>query len=183
MAGAPTAATQDRARSRLELGVGATVVLAVLLVLCLAVFDRGASGYLLKATFAHVDGLGIGSDVKIAGVTVGKVVAEEVDPKTFLATVDFRIRPDIRLTTDSSAAILSEGLLGGKYLALTPGGQPENLPPGGVITATQGSISLETLLGKFIGSVQGLMDAVKAQNVRAGSTSNPSSGPTGSLGP
>ena len=187
MAARLAGAARERARSRLELIMGAAVVGAVLGLLALAVFARGADGTLLRATFAHVDGLGIGSDVKIAGVTVGKVVGEAVDAKSFLATVSFRIRPDISLPTDSSAAILSEGLLGGKYLALTPGGDPRNLPPGGLITATQGSISLEALLGKFIGSVEALMDAVKAQNARAGGAkAQPGAGPAplgGGLGP
>ena len=153
-------------RSRLEIGVGLAVLAAIALVLVVAL-TKGtgpAGGYELRASFAHIDGLDIGSDVRIAGVTVGRVTREAVDGKTFLATVAFRIRPDIRLTADSSAAILSEGLLGGKYLALTPGGGAQTIPPGGLITATQGSISLETLLGKFIGSVEALVGAVKEQN-------------------
>ncbi len=164
---------REVARSRLEIGIGLAVVVAIVLLLVVALSGRAAAGYVLRASFAHVDGLAIGSDVRIAGVTVGRVVGEEVDPKTFLATVSFRIRPDIHLTVDSSAAILSEGLLGGKYLALTPGGDVQTLGPNGLITATAGSISLETLLGKFIGSVEGLMEAVKAQNARLAASKAP----------
>ena len=177
-------ATRAAVRSRLETGVGLAVLAAISLLLFVALDKRvgPADGYELRASFAHIDGLDIGSDVRIAGVPVGRVTKETVDPKTYLATVTFRIRPDIHLTGDSSAAILSEGLLGGKYLALTPGGDEHTLPPGGLITATQGSISLEALLGKFIGSVEGLMGAVKEQNARAAGTAKPASGaPLGGL--
>ncbi len=179
--GVQAAASREQTRSRVEVGVGLAVLAALVLLLLFAFSGQSTNGYLLRASFSHVDGLGVGSDVRIAGVTIGRVVGEQVDPKSFLATVRFRVRPDIRLTIDSSAAILSEGLLGGKYLALTPGGDEHVLPPGGLITATQGSISLETLLGKFIGSVENLMDAVKAQNDRGGSKTQSGSAPLGDL--
>ena len=162
------AAGREAARSRLELGVGAAVLAVVALLLVVALGPRGSDGYVLRATFARVDGLNIGSDVRIAGVLVGHVTDETVDPKTFLATVSFTVRRDIRLNVDSSASIRSESLLGGKYLAITPGGDEHMLSPGGLITVTQGSISLETLLSKFIGSVEDLMTQVKAQNARLG---------------
>ena len=178
-----TGQRREVARARLEVVVGVIVIAVVVILLALALSRPVGNGYVLRAAFAHIDGLGIGSDVKIAGVAVGKVVGEEVDPRTFLATVSFRIRPDIHLTTDSSAAILSEGLLGGKYLAITPGGEPGMLKPGGLITATQGSVSLEALLGDFIGSVEGLMDAVKAQNAAAKAPATKGEAPLGGLGP
>jgi len=114
---------------------------------------RTTSGYMLHAAFDHVDGLVVGADVRIAGVKVGSVVAEHIDPKTFLANVDFTVEKDVRLSSDSSAVVTSDGLLGGKYLSLAPGGEQETLPPGGEITITQGSVSLEQLLGKFIFSM------------------------------
>ena len=174
---------RDAGRSRREFGVGVAVIVAIAFVFTIALGGRGSSGIVLRATFSHVDGLGIGSDVRIAGVTVGRVTAEVVDPKTFLATVSFRIRPDIHLTVDSSAAILSEGLLGGKYLALTPGGDPRTLVAGDIITATQGSISLEALLGKFIASVESLMEQVKVQNARLGGGGTKAGASPGGLDP
>ncbi len=175
--------SRETVRSRTEIAVGAAVLAVLALLLATALSGRQAGGTILRASFSHIDGLGVGSDVRIAGVTVGRVVGEEVDPRSFLATVSFRIRPDIHLTVDSSAAILSEGLLGGKYLALTPGGDEHMLASGGLITATQGSISLETLLGKFIGSVEGLMEVVKAQNSHANPSAKPQDGaPLGGLG-
>jgi phospholipid/cholesterol/gamma-HCH transport system substrate-binding protein len=173
---------REAARNRLEIAVGLAVIAALVAVLVTAFSGGGVRGTILRASFSHIDGLAVGSDVRIAGVTVGHVVSETVDPRTFLATVRFSIRPDIKLTDDSSAAILSEGLLGGKYLSLTPGGDDRILGPEGVIAATQGSISLETLLGQFIGSVEGLMAAVKTQNARLGGNPPPAAKSDG-LGP
>lgn len=124
--------------------------------LAYAVIDKGRpaeSGYRLNASFAHIDGLAVGSDVRLAGITVGQVVEERVDPKTFAAGVTFTVRPDIRLPDDTAAIITSDSLLGGKYIALSPGGDDRMLRPGATIGETQGSISLEQLLSKFIFSV------------------------------
>ena len=114
---------------------------------------RSETGYRLSAQFDHVAGLDVGSDVRMAGVNVGQVVAETVDPKTFQAIVSLTVRRDIRLPTDSSVVVTSDSLLGGKYLSLSPGGADSIIPSGGRITQTQGAISLEQLLSKFIFSV------------------------------
>ena len=95
----------------------------------------------------------MGSDVRLAGITVGHVTAERVDPKTFQAQVTFSLDPKVKLPTDSAAIITSDSLLGGKYIALSPGGADSLIKPGGTMTETQGSISLEQLLSKFIFSV------------------------------
>jgi phospholipid/cholesterol/gamma-HCH transport system substrate-binding protein len=114
------------------------------------------SGYSLQARFDHIDGLNIGGDVKIAGVKVGTITDERIDPKTFNAVVTLTVRDDIQLPKDSGASITSESLLGGKYISLSPGGDETNLKPGQMITVTQSSVSLEELLGKFIFSVTSL---------------------------
>ena len=183
------AATSREARERRgEILAGAAViaVIAAVVVLSLrgAIGDGGA-GLHLRARFDHVDGLTVGSDVRIAGVKVGRVTGESVDPATFLATVEFAVPADFRLPTDSSAAIISEGLLGGKYLSISPGGDAHDLGPGGVITATQGSIGLEALLGKFIGSVTSLTDAVKSAGLAGGAAAKPPAAAPlgGGLGP
>jgi phospholipid/cholesterol/gamma-HCH transport system substrate-binding protein len=113
----------------------------------------GGSGYDLSANFDHIDGLGVGSDVRVAGVKVGTVTSEQIDPKSFEAVVNFTVRDDIRLPKDSAAIITSESLLGGKYVSLQPGGDDAALRPGERITITQGSVSIEELLGKFIFSM------------------------------
>jgi phospholipid/cholesterol/gamma-HCH transport system substrate-binding protein len=144
-----------------EVLTGACVLLVAAGFLAFAVAHSGhssASGYSLIARFDHIDGLNSGSDVRIAGVKVGSVVNERIDPKTFLAEVTLTVRDDLHLPKDTSAEITSESLLGGKFLSLTPGGDPAILPPGGTITITQSSVSLEQLLGKFIFSATSLGD-------------------------
>jgi phospholipid/cholesterol/gamma-HCH transport system substrate-binding protein len=137
-----------------ELVTGAVVLAVAGIFLVFAVANTGksfgASGYDLHASFDHVDGLSTGTDVRIAGVTVGSIRSITLDPKTFLADVVFSIQKGIKLTDDSSATVSTDGLLGGKYLAIASGGDDKILKPGDAITITQGSINLESLLGKYI---------------------------------
>jgi len=138
---------------------GALVLMIALLFLAYAVAHSGrtaGSGYTLRARFDHIDGLAVGGDVRIAGVKVGTVTDEQIDPKTFSAIVSLTVRSDIQLPKDSAAAINSESLLGGKYISLSPGGDETDLKPDQTITITQSSVSLEELLGKFIFSVTSL---------------------------
>jgi phospholipid/cholesterol/gamma-HCH transport system substrate-binding protein len=164
-----------RRRAELATGFGVLLVLALLLVLAITGSGRRHSdGYALQARFDHIDGLDVGSDVRLAGVTVGRVSQEGIDPRTFQASVTFTVRDDIHLPVDSSAVITSDGLLGGKYLALSPGGADQVLRPQGVITQTQGSISLEQLLSKFIFSVTDTMTAMRKEK---GSANAPAPAP------
>ena len=107
-------------------------------------------GYTIRARFDRVDGLETGGDVRISGIKVGQVLAQELDPATFRAQVTFSVRDGIELPADSSAAIVSSGLLGGKYLAVVPGGDDNLLADGGEITLTQSSVNLEALIGRYI---------------------------------
>ena len=91
-----------------------------------------------------------GGDVRISGIKVGKVLGQELDPPTYRAQVTFSVRNGIELPADSSAAIVSSGLLGGKYLSLVPGGDDRLLKDGGEITLTQSSVNLEDLIGRYI---------------------------------
>jgi len=108
------------------------------------------SGYELMARFDRIDGLQEGGDVRLSGIKIGSVVSLTLDPKTFQAIARLSIRDDIRLPEDSTAAVVSESLLGGKYVSLDPGGADRNLAPGGVITITQSALNLESLIGHFI---------------------------------
>lgn len=136
-----------------------------------------AGGYTLHAKFDRIDGLGVGSDVRIAGVKVGRVTAAAIDPKTFEAVVTLSVADDIHLPTDSGAIVTSDGLLGGKYLSLSPGGEDRLLPPGGTITVTQSSINIEDLLGKFVFSMANMStsnkpgEGGKPEGAKAGSDS------------
>jgi phospholipid/cholesterol/gamma-HCH transport system substrate-binding protein len=142
--------------SAAEVVTGAAVLVLTLGFLGYAVAHTGSGGgggYDLQAKFDHIDGLSVGSDVRIGGVKVGSVTAAALDPRTYQAVVSLSVRDDVGVPADSSAVVTSDGLLGGKYLAIQPGGDTAMLPHGGTITVTQGSISLEDLLGKFIFSM------------------------------
>jgi phospholipid/cholesterol/gamma-HCH transport system substrate-binding protein len=141
------------ARNLLETLLGAIVLIVAIVFLVFAYNSsqlRETSGYELLARFDRIDGLDLGSDVRISGIKVGSVVDQELDPETYRASVRFTVRDDVELPTDSSAAIVSDGLLGGKYLALVPGGDLEMLGPGDEVTLTQSAINLEDLVGQFI---------------------------------
>jgi phospholipid/cholesterol/gamma-HCH transport system substrate-binding protein len=112
-------------------------------------------GYVLRATFDKIDGVGIGTDVKISGIKVGSITALRLDPETYLATIEMTINDVYRLPTDTVAVVQSEGLLGGSYLSLVPGGSEEMLVPGAVITYTQSPTSLTDLIGRFVFSATG----------------------------
>jgi phospholipid/cholesterol/gamma-HCH transport system substrate-binding protein len=151
-------------RNFAEVLIGAVVLLVAAGFLAYAIAHSGrsaASGYQLYARFDHIDGLSDGSDVRVAGVKVGTVNSAEIDPKTYQAVVGMTVRDDLKLPKDSSAVITSESLLGGKYLALAPGGDEAMLQPGQNITITQGSINIEELLGKFIFSAGNLASSGK----------------------
>jgi phospholipid/cholesterol/gamma-HCH transport system substrate-binding protein len=141
--------------SVIEVATGAVVLLVAGSFLVYAVANTGerlggGGGYRLNAAFDHVDGLSTGADVRIAGVKVGTVETITLDPKTYEADVGFSVQKGVALTTDSSATVSTDGLLGGKYLSLATGGEDTLLKPGGTITITQGSVNLEALIGKYI---------------------------------
>ncbi|HEX2944215.1 MAG TPA: outer membrane lipid asymmetry maintenance protein MlaD [Rhodopila sp.] len=150
-----------------EVLTGAFVLVVAFVFLAYAISHSGTSvgsGYTLYAQFAHVDGLSPGGDVRIAGVKVGTVTGERLDPKTFEAVVSMSIQDGVELPKDTGASITSESLLGGKYISLSPGGDTANLQPGQSITITQSSVSLEELLGKFIFSVTSLNSSKSGQS-------------------
>lgn len=162
-----------------EVLIGAAVLLAAAGFLAFAVAHSGrtaAVGYKLHANFDHIDGLNIGADVRIAGVKIGNVLETRIDPKTFLAQVTLSIKDEIRLPKDSAAEVTSDGLLGGKFLNLSPGGDAENLPQDGTISVTQSSISLEQLLGKFIFSASSLTDKAKGTGQNGGDSKSTDQG-------
>jgi len=158
------------------------VLLVAIAFLAYAVAHSGrtsGSGYTLFARFEHIDGLAVGADVRIAGVKVGTVTEEQIDPKAFVAVVALTVRDDIHLPKDTGAAITSESLLGGKYISLSPGGDDTDLKPGQTLTITQSSVSLEELLGKFIFSVTSLNSSKAAQQGGNAGQSGTSPGPAG----
>jgi len=102
------------------------------------------------ASFRSVEGVSVGTDVRLGGVKVGTVTSLTLNPKTFRADTGFTVDDGIRLPEDTAAVISSEGLLGGTFVELLPGGSPFDLEPGAEIEDTQSSISLINLLLKFV---------------------------------
>jgi phospholipid/cholesterol/gamma-HCH transport system substrate-binding protein len=133
--------------------VGAIVVLLAGLFVAYgySVTETGSSdGYEVSAQFNRVDGLTIGSDVRMSGIKVGAVVSLDLDPQSFYANVVFLINNGVTFPDDTSAKITSEGLLGGNYVSLSPGGSEDVLEAGGEILYTQGSVDLIELVSQAL---------------------------------
>ena len=132
------------------IGALVLVVAAFFLVFAFSSTDVGAvDGYEVTATFDRVDGVNAGADVRMSGIKIGTVTKLELDLQTFLAKATLNIDRTVELPDDSSAEITTEGLLGGKYMAIVPGGAKDVIAPGGRIQFTQSSLSLEGLIGRF----------------------------------
>jgi len=106
-------------------------------------------GYVLQARFDRIDGLNVGSDVRVAGIKIGKVLSNDLDGASFQAIVKFSVMSGLELPADTAAAITSESLLGGVYLNLLPGGEEDVLADGDEIEETQDAVDLLGLIGKF----------------------------------
>ena len=145
--------TRMRDGSIAETLIGA-VVLAIAVLFIVFVYTRtgsgGLSGYEIQARLDKVDGLGAGTDVRLAGVKIGSVSDLTLDPKTYLVTVHMTIRNDVKLPDDSSLQVTSAGLLGSSYISITPGGDDKMLGSGGMIQNSQGSVDLMGLINRFV---------------------------------
>lgn len=140
--------------SRAELFAGGIVLAVAAGFLLLAAGPRlmPGGGYDLIAAFPNVEGISTGSEIRMAGVPVGRVTEISLNPETYLAEAKLRLRDGVLLPTDSAAVIQSDGLLGGAYLELQAGGSLDNLAPGDEIEDVQGAVSLLSLMMKFVDS-------------------------------
>lgn len=111
---------------------------------------KAIKGYQVSAAFYKIGGLNKGGDVRISGIKVGTVTEQGLDPETFDAVVKMSISPDIKLPVDTVASIASEGMMGGKYVRLEPGGEKTFIADGGSITNTRDFRSLEDQVGEII---------------------------------
>jgi phospholipid/cholesterol/gamma-HCH transport system substrate-binding protein len=148
-------------KNLIETLMGAVViaVAAIFMMFAYSKADIGAvDGYLVTAKFDRVDGIDVGGDVRLSGIKVGTVIDQILDPNTYFAVVTLSIDDSIKLPTDTSAACTSSGLLGSKYLNLSPGADDQMIAPGGEIESTQGCIDLFALLGQMIFSQTGKGD-------------------------
>jgi phospholipid/cholesterol/gamma-HCH transport system substrate-binding protein len=143
------------ASERAEILTGAAVLAVAIGFAVYAAQGAGLTGdagtYPLTASFRSVEGITVGSDVRLAGVKVGTITDLSLNPQTFFADASLSIRDDVLLPTDSAILVSSEGLLGGNFIEILPGGALENLEPGAEIEDTQGAVSLISLLLKFVG--------------------------------
>jgi phospholipid/cholesterol/gamma-HCH transport system substrate-binding protein len=106
--------------------------------------------YALQAKFDNVGGLKVQAPVKVAGVTVGRIASISFDNRSFQGLVTMNIDRQYSFPADSSAKILTAGLLGDNYVGIDPGGDEKNLQPGDTIKMTQSAVVLENLIGQFL---------------------------------
>lgn len=147
---------------RLEFAVGAFLLLALgsLLVLAIAStngrFSLGGDSYELTARFSNLGQLRRQAPVRVGGVTIGRVAAIELDPVRFDSIVTLAIDDRYRdMPIDTSASILTGGLLGESYVDLQPGGDMESLQPGEEIAYTSPAVDLMQMVGKYMFSGPG----------------------------
>lgn len=141
----------------IEIVVGAFMLAGIISLAILAVRVSGFSvgtesnTYSVYAKFENIGGLVVRSKVTVAGVIIGHVSQITLDDKTFEAVVKMDIDSDVNnISDDSTAAILTEGLLGGKYIGLTIGADEKVLKDGDEIRDTQSAVVLEDLIGQFL---------------------------------
>lgn len=113
-------------------------------------FTGRSDSYPLSASFRSLEGITVGTDVRLAGVKIGTVTDIQLNPQTFRADTSFEVQDDIMIPDDSAVVISSEGLLGGNFMEIVPGGSPFTYEAGAEIEDTQGSVSLISLLMKFV---------------------------------
>ena len=140
-------------RSRVNIAVGFFVLIGILGLAYLSiqlgrVSFLGATGYVVTADFPSVGGLKAGSTVEIAGVEIGRV--EAIGLADYQARVTLRIHAGVNLQEDSIASIKTKGLIGEKYLRISPGGSDRLIPPRGKIREVEAPVDFEELLSKYI---------------------------------
>ena len=111
--------------------------------------------YDLTASFRSLEGVNVGTDVRLAGVKIGTVTSIALDPVTYRAVTTVTLNDTTQIPDDSAIIISSEGLLGGNFVEVMPGGSPFYFEPGAEITDTQGAVSLIQLLLRFVSGENG----------------------------
>jgi phospholipid/cholesterol/gamma-HCH transport system substrate-binding protein len=141
-------------RTETLVGLFVLLGLAALFFLALKAANLGnfntEATYPITARFDNIGGLKVRAPVRSAGVTVGRVTAITLDPKTYQGVVSMDIRMGFQFPKDSSAKILTSGLLGDQYVGLEPGAEEANLAAGAAITQTQSALVLENLIGQML---------------------------------
>lgn len=142
-------------KSSLELTVGIFVIIGLVCVGYLTVKLGkmellGDHYYNLYAKFNSATGLKPGSNVEIAGVRIGQVESITLEPVMKIAMVKLKIEKGIELEDDTIASVKTSGLIGDKFIMITPGGSMDTLEPGGMITETESALDIEDLVSKYV---------------------------------
>ena len=182
-----------RPNRTLEIGTGLFVLLGIAALLFLTTqlpasglkFARAKTGYRVTAEFDNIGDLKVGSPVSISGVRVGEVSGIHFDSRDYKAVVQMRFDPQYnQIPEDSYASIQTEGLLGGKYIGLSPGGLDTYLKDGSRIDQTQSAIVLESLINKFFANYSSRSSSDSSgegqgagANTQGQGTSSPGQGP------
>jgi phospholipid/cholesterol/gamma-HCH transport system substrate-binding protein len=145
------------AKRSIEMMVGGFVLLGLLGVLFLALkaanlgsFSSSGDTYPLVARFDNIGALKVRAPVRSAGVTVGRVASISLDAKTYQGVVRLDMQQKVQFPTDSSARILTSGLLGDQYIGLEPGAEEKFFAAGDTIKQTQSAVVLESLISQFL---------------------------------
>jgi phospholipid/cholesterol/gamma-HCH transport system substrate-binding protein len=140
-------------KGNLEITVGIFVLAGLACLAYLAIhlgkMEVWGSGYQVKATFDNISGLKMGAAVEVAGVNVGRVESIQLGPGD-RAKVSLRLDPDLKLRDDAIASIRTKGIIGDKYVKLSPGNSEKIIPPGGKIHDTESAVEWEELISKYI---------------------------------
>jgi phospholipid/cholesterol/gamma-HCH transport system substrate-binding protein len=135
------------------IGAAVIVIAVVFVIFTYRTTGSGSVGdYELSAKMPRVDGVAVGTDVKLSGVKIGSVKALTLDPKDYRVAMHMSIQPDVQVPDDSSVIVTQAGLLGSSYISIQPGGSDAMLKPGGEIKNAQGAIDMMGLLNKFVNS-------------------------------
>ena len=174
------------ADQRLEVLAGAAVV-AIALGFALyagrnTALTVQAGTYPLTAQFRSVEGVAVGADVKLAGLKVGTITNLVLNPKSLMAKATIAVDSAVQLPSDSAIVISQDGLLGGNYVEIIPGGMPDALAPGDEIEDTQGSVSLINLLMKFVSGSGSKDSGANGSGSGNSGTTGAASGDSGSTG-
>lgn len=163
--------------STVETLIGAVVIVIAGAFLAFAYNTPGmgqkSGGYLISAEFDNVEGVNVGTDIRMAGIKIGTVTAQSLNPENFQALITMSIDPAVQLTDDTSAKVTSEGLLGSKFISLEPGGSDTKLAAGGVITYTQGAVDIWSLISQAMFDKSGAKPAETPQAPAAPATEAP----------
>ena len=142
-------------RYKLELIVGIFVLIGIVAVGYLTVRLGkiqlfGGNYYTINARFSNIGGLKVGNEVQVSGVVVGRVEQIKLDPDDYNVIINISVWKDIKLTDDTIASIKTSGLIGDKYVSLSPGGSDEILQPGDMIIETLPPVDIEELISKYV---------------------------------